>query len=440
MSIPLKNRSHRRRQVKPIVLGPKQIFKVESLTHDAKGVARLEGKVTFISGALPGEEVEAQVIKAGKRYDEAQLIKILTESEDRIAPLCAHFNECGGCSFQHVKQAYQIKSKQQWMLGQLRKVVDGQSISVLSDQPFAYRRRARIAIKVENGKVLIGFRGKASSKIVAIEQCHVLTLALQTTFNHLKTELLQHDIAQDIGHIELLEDDKGVGVTIRLMKNIAKTVQNHWQQWADRQNISLYWQVPEASSAQVVEGEQRYYDLDGMTLHYHPQDFIQVNALLNRKMVDQAMDWLAPSIDDVVLDLFCGMGNFSLPLAKRAKQVVGVEVQSSMVEAGKANAHFNRLTNLKFISADLTKAVGDEITGLGLTKVLLDPPRAGAFEFLPTLVKLNPKKILYVSCDAATLARDAEYLVSQGYQVKRVGMMDMFPQTSHVECMMLLER
>jgi 23S rRNA (uracil1939-C5)-methyltransferase len=422
------------------MLGPKQRFEVEGLTHDAKGVARLNGKVTFIAGALPGETVEAQIVKTSKSYDEAQLSKIVIASEYRIKPACQHFNECGGCSFQHLEQPKQLEAKQQWMVGELRKVIGDLPISLLSDKDFEYRRRARIAIKVKEGKVQIGFRGKASKNIISIDQCIVLTVPLQSLFTSLKTAFLTDKLVHHIGHLELLEDDKGVSLTIRLIKAISPATSETWSRWAIQHNVDLYWQHPDSDIAEVNDNDQRFYKIEDLTLRYHPQDFIQVNSALNKKMVAQALEWLAPSKNDVVLDLFCGVGNFSLPLATHAGQVVGVEVQESMVAAGIANARLNKLTNLNFLAADLTKTVSAKLIPSGVTKVLLDPPRSGAFEFLDTLIKIKPKQILYVSCNASTLARDAEYLVANKYKVIKVCMMDMFPQTSHVESMMLFER
>jgi 23S rRNA (uracil1939-C5)-methyltransferase len=227
---------------------------------------------------------------------------------------------------------------------------------------------------------------------------------------------------------------------MRLTADISEQEQQRWQQWATEHDTLIYWQYPRDKQADVVKQGLRRYDIEQLTLHYHPQDFIQINAKMNEKMVAQALQWLAPNKDDVILDLFCGVGNFSLPLAKPAKTVVGVEVQAAMVAAGQHNAQINKLENLKFIGADLTQKVGPDISSLGVSKVLLDPPRAGAYEFLPTLVKLNPQHILYVSCDGATLARDAEYLAEYGYRITKASMMDMFPQTAHVECMLLFER
>tara|TARA_R110000751_G_scaffold307898_2_gene434264 strand:+ start:35364 stop:36719 length:1356 start_codon:yes stop_codon:yes gene_type:complete len=419
-------------------LGPVQHFTVDGLTHEAKGVARSQGKVTFIAGALPSETVTAQVIKSNRRYDEAKLLDIQQKSAHRVVPECPHYEHCGGCSFQHLTIEQQRAEKMHWLQGQLRKVCPDQRLTELTDSPFGYRRRARLAVRVKDQQLRLGFRAKSSQNIVSIDNCLVLTPQLQGIFRHLKAELKQDSVAAKIGHIELLEDTKGLSVLLRLTATISSEEHQKWQLWAEQQQVDLYWQTPGEHRAKVPPQDMRHYQLDGFNLTYYPQDFIQVNATMNEKMVAQAMDWLTPNQDDVVLDLFCGVGNFSLPLAKRAKQVVGVEVQPSMVAAGQVNAKKNQLDNLSFIAADLTQPAPKTITSLGVTKVLLDPPRAGAFEFLLTLVKLRPKQILYVSCDAATLARDAEYLVAKGYKVKRAAMMDMFPQTAHLETMMLM--
>lgn len=436
----MKNRRPQRRQAKPQVMGPVQRYEVEDLSHEAKGVSRLNGKVTFIEGALTGETVEARVNKAGSRFDQAILTQIIKTSPHRIPPPCPYFSECGGCSFQHLNEPQQLAAKKHWLQGQLRKVFADQEINELKDQGFAYRRRARIAVFVKDQQLLMGFRAKASKHIVSIDNCMVLTVSLQQVFSTLKQRLINDEIASSLGHIELLEDTQGVAVLLRLTHDISTAQKSSWQHWALAQQVTLYWQHPGENQAQVADAQLRHYQLDGFTLAYHPQDFIQVNARMNELMVAQAMEWLAPSKQDVVLDLFCGVGNFSLPLAKRAKQVIGVEVQDSMVTAGRKNAQLNHLDNVSFLAADLTKPVANEFAHLGVTKVLLDPPRAGAKEFLDTLIALKPQQILYVSCDAATLARDAEYLTERGFAVLRVTIMDMFPQTSHVETMMLLER
>jgi len=417
-----------------------QSFSVEGLTHEGKGVARAAGKVTFIPGALPNETVKAQVVKSNRRFDEAKLIEIEQPSPHRVEPACPHYVQCGGCSFQHLALEQQRAAKMNWLQGQLRKVCPEQELTLLADSAFGYRRRARLSVLVTEQKLNLGFRGKSSQQIVSIDNCLVLTPVLQRAFTTLKSRLSGNAIADKIGHIELLDDDKGVSVLIRLTANIDDHEQQKWQQWAQQQPLQLYWQHADDNRAIVLQQDMRHYQLNGLTLTYHPQDFIQVNAMMNTKMVAQAMEWLAPNTNDVILDLFCGVGNFSLPLAQHAKQVVGVEVQTSMVDSAQTNATANGLDNLSFIAADLTQPATKNLTSLGVTKVLLDPPRAGAFEFLPTLVKLKPKHILYVSCDAATMARDAQYLLENRYKVQRGSMMDLFPQTAHLESMLLFSR
>lgn len=425
---------------KPQPMGPIQTFVVDGLTHEAKGVARLQGKVTFIEGALPGETVEAQVKKAGRRFDDAVLVNIIEPSAYRVDPSCQHFDVCGGCSFQHLADEQQLSAKADWLKGQLRNLITTQELELLSDNPSGYRRRARISIDLKKGRVAFGFRGKASNDIISIDQCVVLTPNLQNTFLSLKHALLENELAGVLGHVELLEDTKGVSVLLRLTSSISDELEKAWGDWAEKEQVDLYWQAPKASKAEVVPEKMRYYDLGELRLKYHPQDFIQVNAAMNQKMVAQAMAWLSPSKQDVVLDLFCGVGNFSLPLAQRAQAVIGVEVQDMMVKAARDNAQLNGFDNLSFVAADLTKPVENELFKQNITKVLLDPPRAGAFEFLDSIIKIGPMQILYVSCNASTLARDAEYLVAKGYRVLRVSLMDMFPQTSHVETMMLLQK
>ncbi|MGO3739344.1 MAG: 23S rRNA (uracil(1939)-C(5))-methyltransferase RlmD [Marinomonas foliarum] len=436
----MRRRTSPRRTTKPHVMGPVQTYHVEGITHEAKGVARLDGKVTFIEGALPGESVTAQVIKAGRRFDEAVLHSIIEPSDYRVDPVCPHFSICGGCSFQHLTDEKQLAAKTDWLQGQLRKVVTTQNFEPLSDVSTQYRRRARIAIDQKKGVVAMGFRGKSSSDIVSIDQCVVLTPPLQKTFQSLKNALLQNELAGLLGHIELLEDTKGISVLFRLNFDVTDVLKEAWESWAQKDQVTLYWQAPKASKAEVSLEKMRHYELGGLKLNYHPQDFIQVNAAMNQKMVTQAIDWLMLNNQDIVLDLFCGVGNFSLPLAQHAQKVIGVEVQASMVEAARQNAQRNGLDNVAFVAADLTQPVENGLINKQITKVLLDPPRAGAFEFLDSIIKIAPIQILYVSCNASTLARDAEYLVAKGYRVLRVSLMDMFPQTSHVETMMLLQK
>ncbi|BFM51010.1 23S rRNA (uracil(1939)-C(5))-methyltransferase RlmD [Marinomonas sp. THO17] len=435
----MRRRNSNQRRPKRSPLGPLQTYFIDGLTHEAKGVARLDGKVTFIDGALPGETVMAQVNKLGRRFDEAILREVITPSEQRVEPLCRHFNQCGGCSFQHLEMSAQRQAKHQWLAGQLRHLCSAEDIEQLYAEADGYRRRARISVSHKDSNLVMGFRGKSSNQVIDITSCQVLTPKLQQVFHALKDMLAETKIFSTLGHVELLLDSKGVSLVLRLIKILPLELRQQCESWAAQQKVDLYWQAPNESKAEVSTQQMRYYELSGLRLFYHPQDFIQVNDKMNQKMVEQAISWLAPTQEDVVLDLFCGVGNFSLPLAQGAGKVIGVELLQSMVDSAKHNADYNALKNVSFLSADLTQAPPRALQHEKITKVLLDPPRAGAFEFLDTMIKMAPKQILYVSCNASTLARDAEYLVANGYQVIKTGLMDMFPQTSHVETMMLLQ-
>ena len=412
-------------------------YTIDDTTHEGNGVARQDGKVIFVSGAIKGEEVEAKIIKTGRQFDQAEPVRWQVESPHRVTPPCEYFERCGGCQLQHMNIAEQRQVKTHWLANQFRKLALPESLSTLFGEPFGYRRRARLSVFAKGGKVDIGFRAKASNSIVDIAQCPVLAPPLQVAYEGLRERIKATAMAGKIGHLELLKDGKGVSVVIRLTRDVGAQESAELEQWAHQTGVSLYWQA--ADQERLSEDAIRSYQIDEMKVNFHAQDFIQVNDEINQAMVHQAMDWLALNQNDVVLDLFCGAGNFSLPLARRASKVIAVEALESMVAMGRNNAAQAKLDNLEFIAADLTQAPPNALKKAKVNKVLLDPPRAGAYECLPTLVKLKPTQILYVSCNASTLARDAEYLLAHGYRVSKVCIMDMFPQTSHVETMMLLQ-
>ncbi len=436
----MKRRNNRRPTVKANLSSPIQEYVVEGLTHEAKGVARLNGKVVFIEGALPSEIVSAQVTKPGRRFDEAKLVSILSTSEERVVPQCAHFGQCGGCSFQHLSYQEQIVSKLGWLKNQLRRIYSQGDISVLTGSEFGYRRRARLSVKVKGTSIEVGFRKQSSSTIVDIKQCPVLNHSLERLILPLNQFIKTCSQPDKIGHIELLEDDLGVSVIVRLTGTLDILIKESWQELAALHNFSLFWQEAKEDRLALPASELRQYQVNNTAIHFHPQDFIQVNAEVNQKMLDQALSWIDLSEKDIILDLFCGGGNFSFAFAKTAKKVIGVELLPSMVENATRNQGVNGLENIHFIAADLTKIESASLIPSGVTKVFLDPPRSGAMDCLPNIIKLAPEKILYVSCNVSTLSRDAEFLVANGYQVEKVSLMEMFPQTAHVETMMLLQK
>lgn len=436
----MKHRSNRRTrpsQDKPIS-SPIRTFTIENTTHEGHGVARENGKVTFVEGALAGEQVEARVIKEGRQFNQAITLKRLQDSPARVTPPCPHFEQCGGCQLQHMDVAAQRDLKVDWLAAQFRKLALPDEMGRLVGKDFGYRRRARISVFVKNNQAQIGFRAKSSNNIVDIEQCQVLEPSLQAVYQTLREQLLVSSLVAKLGHIELLLDDQGVCVVLRQSRDLTDADKQPLRDWAHAEKVTLLWQTPQQKKVAIEA--PRHYTIDNLTVNFHPQDFIQVNAEINQAMVAQAMSWLSLTEEDVVLDLFCGAGNFSLPLAQRAGRVLAVEAIESMVEMGQSNAAQAQLDNVEFLAADLTQSPANQLKKAKITKALLDPPRAGALEFLPTLVRLKPQQILYVSCNASTLARDAEYLVENGFRVTKVCMMDMFPHTSHVEAMMLLQK
>lgn len=436
----MKRKPNRRQVSKVASPSPISDYNIDGLTHEAKGVARVNGKVVFIDGALPGEQVSAQITKPGRRFDEAKLVAILTPSNDRVSPKCAHYEKCGGCRFQHLSYPMQIESKKAWLNNQLRNISSQEALSVLQGREFGYRRRARLSLRVKGQSIEMGFKEKSSSSIVDIKQCPVLTASLESLIKPINRFVKTCPEVSKLGHIELLEDDKGVSVLVRLTAGLTATIKDQWHAFAVEHGFSLYWQEANESKVALSALEMRRYDVADTRIDFHPQDFIQINAEMNQKMVSQAVAWLNLSAKDLVLDLFCGAGNFTFAFAQQAKSVIGIELLPSMVENAKRNQHLNGLENVNFIAADLTKRESASDIPKGITKVFLDPPRAGAFEFLPNIINLSPDKILYVSCNASTLARDAEFLVANGYQVDKVSLMEMFPQTAHVETMMLLQK
>lgn len=437
----MKSRSPRRphdRKKATSPINPIRILNIEDMTNEGNGLARESGKVTFVEGALTGESVEARITKENSKLNQAVTTKILTASSQRQIPECQHFSQCGGCQLQHLSIDGQRDLKVEWLKNQLRHIEIPSYISMLSTQEFSYRRRARLAVLAKKGDVFIGFRKKSSKGIVDVKMCPVLVPALQEVYQALRIELLKTPLTAKIGHIELLEDAQGASVVLRLARSANQAEKTLLDHWAQSQGVALYWQQPDEE--RVVCDASHFYSVDNTQINFHPQDFIQVNETINLSMVSQAVDWLELTADDVVLDLFCGAGNFSLPLAKRAGRVLAIEAVESMVDKGRLNAEQANLSNVEFIAADLTQSPPNKIKKANVSKVLLDPPRAGALEFLPTLVTLNPDYILYVSCNAATLARDVAYLVEKGFRVTKVCMMDMFPQTTHIETMMLLQK
>ncbi|WP_429180521.1 23S rRNA (uracil(1939)-C(5))-methyltransferase RlmD [Aeromonas salmonicida] len=421
-------------------------FTVDSLDHHCVGIGRHQGKAIFIEGALPGEQVKARILDDKKQYAHAALQQVMTPAANRIAPFCNHYRECGGCNAQHLGEADQQAAKEAGLvslferLGQIKAPV---LEPVLTGESRAYRRVCRLAIKFDkNGRCTrVGFRRRQSNDLVEIEGCPVLAEPLSALIVPLRECLNRLKSQRELGHAELIQAEQGIMMLLRHTGRPNEADRALLVAFAQAQGIDLYLQAADERIEPLHQAFQPSYSLDGLSLAFAPGDFIQVNGPINQSMVAQALAWLGASKDDKVLDLFCGIGNFTLPLARQAREVVGVEGDLAMVARAEENARRNGIDNARFYKADLSgDIVGMSWAREGFDLVLLDPARPGALEVMGHVVKLSPKRVVYVSCNPVTLARDSQVLVKGGYRLVRLGMLDMFPHTGHLESMALFER
>lgn len=434
---------------------------VEKFSHDMRGIARVGGKTVFIDNALPGESVRFKYTQRRSKFDEGAALEILRAVEDRCVPRCPHVDLCGGCSLQHLVPVAQIAEKQKILLDQLARFGDvslaqngSQILPPLVAEPFGYRRKARIGIrwlKKRTGNsgpgLVFGFREKRSNDLTDIGECHVLHPRVAERIPELKQLVAASDGRNSFSQLEVAIGEDDAAVVLRHLKPLTDADHARWLKFAEESGIHLYLQPGDAATAHKVwpgAGEELLaYSLPDfdLTLHFHPLDFIQVNFAINRQMVSRAVDLLDPQPDERVLDLFCGLGNFTLPLARRAREVVGVEGEGGLTRRGVDNAARNGLDNVQFHAADLTRDIAAHPWAKGgFDKILLDPPRTGALEVVRQLARFDARRIVYVSCNPATLARDTGELASLGYRLVSAGVMDMFPHTSHVESMAVFER
>lgn len=421
---------------------------VVDLAQDGRGVARRDGKVVFIAGALPGETVRYQLTRTGRDVDEARVTAIDTASPDRVAPPCAHFGTCGGCSLQHLAPAAQIAFKQKQLLDALKRIggVEPEEIAAPVTGPtLGYRRRARLGVKLvpKKGGMMVGFREQDSPLIAAIERCEVLDPRVGGLIQALATLLGSLSVAEKIPQIEVATAAQ-VALVLRVMAPLSEADRACLLAFAREHDLDFWLQTGGPDSiAPLGEARTLAWSPDGgaLTLEFAPNDFVQVNASLSQAMVRQALAWLDARPGDAVLELFAGLGNFTAPLAAAGAKVMALEGEAALVEHGRANLARNGL-EARFLKADLFKPEPQaEWLRDRYDLALVDPPRSGAIEILPHLAACGPRRIVYVSCHPGTLARDASELVrSHGYRLRRAGVLDMFPHTAHVESMALFER
>lgn len=437
-------------------------LEISKLSHEGRGISHREGKAVFVDGALPGESVTASYVRRRNSYDELRADEVHAESPLRVKPPCAFAGSCGGCSLQHMESTAQIEFKQSVMLEQMEaslgRNLDGVEIlETLRDQEFHYRRKARLAARFvsKKGGALVGFREKYSSFVAEMDSCEILVEEVACLIAPLRALFSELDGKMEIPQIEVavgesaaeVDAPKVVALVVRHLAALSDADTDALKAFAERHSVEVYLQSGGVDTVARLwpqrDSDRLSYFLPdfGLELGFHPMDFTQVNAGINRKIVRRALDLLCLTEQDTVLDLFCGLGNFTLAAATRAGSVVGVEGSEEMVKRGGENAVKNGLANTEFYAANLAKSFAAEPwAGRYYSKVILDPPRSGALEIIHEVAKLGAQRIVYISCNPATLARDTAELVSAGYVLNSAGVMDMFPHTTHVESMAVFER
>lgn len=420
---------------------------IERLSHEGRGVGRFSGKTVFVADALPGEHVVAQVIRRHRRYDEATTAELLRADPARVTPRCPHAALCGGCSLQHLDPAAQIAHKQQVLLELLRHqagVSPDTVVPPITGPLWGYRRRARLSVRVvpKKGGVLIGFREKASHYVASIEHCAVLVPSVGERLPALRAVINRLSVAEHIPQIEVAADDSTTVLVIRHLLPLNPDDLDLLACFERDTGLIVYLQAGSAASLQPIgAGAALRYHVDDLIFEFQVGDFVQVNAALNRELVHAAINWVAPVAEDSVLDLFCGLGNFTLPLARCAAHVVGVDGDAGLVARARANANLNGIANVEFVATDLFGSDGlSKLPASKFDKLLLDPPRSGAELLLRTVSLERLSRIVYISCNPVTLARDAAILVRErGMRLRAAGVIDMFPHTAHVESLAVFE-
>ena len=430
---------------------------ITDLGHDGRGVARIDGKTVFVSGALLGEQVMARLRKRHRHFDEAEVVEVITPSPHRVEPRCRHFADCSGCSLQHLDAGSQIAAKQRVLaenFERIGKVMPQLWLPPLAGAPWGYRRKGRLSVRnvAKKGHVLVGFREQQNPRFVAeIEQCEVMHPALGPKVGLLADLLSGMDAVDTIPQIEFAAGDDLMALVFRHMQPLSERDQAALIAFGQQHELAIYLQPSGNSSVhplwpenprlayRIASGDAAVADIE---LEFQPLDFVQVNADMNQRMMARTLELLDPQPTDRVLDLFCGLGNFTLPIARRVAEVAGVEGEHGLVERAAQNAVRNGIENARFHVANLFEDQrATEWARQPWDKVLLDPPRAGADKVLEYLPHRQTRRIVYVSCHPASLARDAGILVNQhGFKLASAGVMDMFPHTAHVESIALFER
>jgi 23S rRNA (uracil1939-C5)-methyltransferase len=421
------------------------------LSHDGRGVARRDnGKAVFVAGALPGEKVVAKQTARSRSFDEAVTLEVLQASADRVAPRCPHFGTCGGCALQHLEESKQILAKQRVLLENFERIghVTPESLlPPLTDAAWGYRRKGRFSVRrvEKKDKTLVGFRESDPRFVADLSICYTVIPQIGERILALSALIDGLEGRRDIPQIEFIAGDDTIALVFRHLLPLSDNDRNALVTFGQAHDFAIFLQPGGVDSVHALwpESPSLTFRLPewNVELQFRPLDFIQVNAGLNQKMIALALGLLDLKADERVLDLFCGLGNFTLPLARIAREAVGVEGEAGLVARARENAAHNGLANAQFHAADLAQDLsGHAWMRAGFDKLLLDPPRSGADIVLKQLPLKGLKRIVYVSCHPASLARDAGYLVNErGWKLRSAGVMDMFPHTAHVESIAMFE-
>ncbi len=424
---------------------------VAALTAEGEGIIK-GGKAAFVGGALPGEEIRFRRLRRHRGHDEAQLLEVISASPDRVTARCAHFGVCGGCALQHLSADRQIELKEQELrdaLERLARVTPEHWLPPLRGPQWGYRRRARLGARFvpKKGRVVVGFRERLAPYIAALERCEVMAAPVGALIGPLSVMMTGLAIREHIPQIEVAIAENVTALVLRVLRPLPEGDVAALREFGRQHALRIYLQSGGPGTVAPLEpgseAEPLRYTLPefGLAYDFAPTDFVQINADINAAMISQVLALLELEPASRVLDLYCGLGNFTLPLACRAAAVLGLEGDAALVARARHNAQMNGLTNVQFLAADLTQPLpvtAPYLTG-GFSHVVLDPPRAGALEVMPTIAHLAPHKVAYISCHPASLARDIAVLVHEfGFALRAAGVLDMFPHTAHVESLAVL--
>lgn len=421
-----------------------------SLSHDGRGIAKVDGKTTFIPFTLPDETVKFEYTFSKANFDEGRVIEYITTSPDRVTPVCKHFEICGGCSLQHMSSTAQITHKQATLLNQLQHIGEGVEPETILDPLLSantegYRNKARLGVRfvTKKDKILVGFRERNGRFLAEIDKCIILNPTVGEKLPAISKFIESLSIYNKIAQLEIAIDDSRPAIIIRHLEPFTNEDLELIKTFAQEHDYWIYLQSKGPDTIFRLYPEQHiqptklsYSPVNNINIGFEPSDFTQVNNDINKKMIQKAIELLAIKKDDSIIDLFCGLGNFTLALSQFAKTVIGVEGEQTMVDRAIETAANNKISNAKFYTANLFESFKDKewFNNFEYNKMLLDPPRAGALEICENIEKFAVERIIYVSCNTATLARDAGVLINQkNYKLLSVGVMDMFPHTMHVE-------